>query len=407
VAVGLVTILALTNPLHHQMWTVALKNGIYVQVMGNFFLIQLAVTYLLTFSSVVLLVRAYFLSSGLLRRQTVLLLVGISIPILFSIAVDLLGWDPLVNVDEPALSIIFTVVLFAWATLEFNSFFLLPVASDVIIQNMQDGVLVTDIEGLVIFSNRAARQMLGRKEHTMQGKQVGEILADWLPEAESAWNDRKVEAQLVRDEDKSEYFLFRTSPILGTSQELIGFLLRLSNNTDQKNYEKRLTELAICDPLTGSYNRRYFYEMVHNYFHQMMRSSKPLTILMIDLDHFKSINDNFGHAKGDLALQKVAAVCRSQVRSQDIFSRHGGEEFILAMPETSLLDGMVVAERLRKSIDNLEAELDGISITASIGVVEASGEKDLTLDSLINRADEALYLSKNSGRNRVTAWKNA
>jgi diguanylate cyclase (GGDEF)-like protein len=166
-----------------------------------------------------------------------------------------------------------------------------------------------------------------------------------------------------------------------------------------------LNELAIRDPLTGSYNRRYFYEIAHAYFNQMVRFSRPLSILMIDLDHFKRVNDTYGHAKGDLVLQRMAAVCRSLVRAPDIFSRYGGEEFILAMPETTLENALLVAERLRKAIEALKNEEDGIPITVSMGVSQTMGEAGLTLDVLINRADEAMYLSKRAGRNRVTAWK--
>lgn len=399
-----VTALSITNHLHQMMWTVTRVNGNDIQVMGKLFPIQIGFTYLLTFASLVFLIRAYFLSSGLLRRQTVLLLVGILIPVLVSIAADVFGWNPLPYIDEPALSIVFTVGFFGSATLQFNSFYLLPMASDVIIKNMQDGVLVTDNEGLIIFSNLAAQQVLGKTEAMVNGQPADIILADWLPEALYAWNDRKTEVQLIVGQVDAQYFRLKISPISGNSDDVIGTLLTLNNNTDQKNYEKRLTELAICDPLTGSYNRRYFYEMAHTYFHQMQRSASPLIILMIDLDHFKNINDIYGHARGDLVLQKVAAVCKKQVRNQDIFSRYGGEEFILAMPETSLQNGLLVAERLRRSIYALSAELDGLPVTASIGVVETSGELELTLDALINRADKAMYSSKQAGRNRVTAW---
>lgn len=402
-----VTFLSLTNFIHHQMWTVKEINGFPIQVMGQFFPVQLAYTYLLAFASLVFLGRATLLSTGLLRRQTILLLVGILIPVLVSIAADVFGWNPLPYVDEPAFSIVFAVGFFGSATLQFNSFYLLPMASDVIIKNMQDGVLVTDNEGLIIFSNLAAQQVLGKTGSLVNGQPVTNILEAWLPEALHAWKERKAEVQLIVGQADARYFRLKISQIIGNANEGIGTLLTLNNNTDQKNYEKRLTELAICDPLTGSYNRRYFYEMALTYFHQMQRSASPLIILMIDLDHFKNINDTYGHARGDLVLQKVAAVCKKHVRNQDIFSRHGGEEFIMAMPETSLQNGFIVAERLRRSIEALNGELDGIPISASIGVVETSGEAELTLDGLIIRADEAMYLSKQAGRNRVTAWKQA
>ncbi len=388
------------------MWTVAVVNGNAVQVMGKFFLIQLAYTYLLTFASLFFLIRAYLLSKGVLRRQTVLLLVGISIPVLVSIATDVFGWNPLPYIDLPAFSLVFTVALFGWATLRFNTFYLLPVASDVIIKNMREGIIVTDVEGLILFSNPAAQKIFGKSETQINDHPVGNILAEWLPEALQAWNTEKEDSQLTLGEEESQFFRLTIARLAGNTGEVVGSLVTLYDNTDQKNYEKRLNELAIHDPLTGSYNRRYFYEMAQVYFSQMLRSSRPLSILMIDLDHFKHINDTYGHASGDLVLQKVAAVCKSLVRVADIFSRYGGEEFILAMPETSLPDALLVAERLRKAIEALKKDVDGIPITASMGVTETMGEAELTLDVLLGRADEAMYLSKHAGRNRITAWKN-
>jgi len=401
----LVTGLSITNPLHHQMWTISMVNGNAVQVMGKFFLIQLAYTYLLAGASLTLLVRAYLLSKGALRRQTGLLLVGILIPVLVSIATDVFDWNPLPYIDLPAFSILFTVSLFGWATLRFNTFYLLPVAHDVIIKNMQEGILVTDIEGLVIFSNPAAQKILRETETQINDHPIGDILVKWQPEALRAWNAGEEEVQLVSGEEPPQFFRLTMAKLIGDAGEAVGSLLTMYNNTDQKNYEKALNELAIRDPLTSSYNRRYFYEIAYAYFNQTVRFSRPLSILMIDLDHFKRINDTYGHTKGDLVLQRVAAVCRSLVRAPDIFSRYGGEEFILAMPETSLENALLVAERLRRAIEALKSELEGISITASMGVAQTIGEAELTLDVLINRSDEAMYLSKRAGRNRVTAWK--
>ncbi|HEX7555836.1 MAG TPA: histidine kinase N-terminal 7TM domain-containing protein, partial [Leptolinea sp.] len=295
--------LSVTNPLHHQMWTVSQVNGIDIQVMGNFFVIQLIFTYILAFASLTLLVRAYLLSTGMLRRQTGRLLVGLLIPVLVSIAVDVFGWNPLPYIDEPALSMVFTVILFGWTTLRFNTFYLLPVASDVIIKNMQEGVLVTDIEGLIIFSNPAAQQALGKTDNLLRDHPVAKVLADWLPEASQAWNERKEEVQLILGDDQAQFYRLTISKLAGNASKSIGYLLTLYNNSDQKNYEKRLNELAGCDPLTGSYNRRFFYEVAQTYFDHMLQSAKPLSILMLDLDHFKQINDTHGHVKGDLVLQ--------------------------------------------------------------------------------------------------------
>jgi diguanylate cyclase (GGDEF)-like protein len=266
-------------------------------------------------------------------------------------------------------------------------------------------VLVTDVDGLIIFSNEAARAVFGKSELQTNGRATGEILSDWSPEALRAWDGKKPETQLIAGGDILRFYRMTISSLEGNSGEAIGSLLLIYDITTQKNAEMQLKELAICDPLTGAYNRRYFYEMASIYYNQMLRSAKPLSVLMIDLDHFKQINDTRGHDIGDQALQKVTATCKRLVRSQDIFSRFGGEEFVLAMPETPLHDAVMVAERLCREIEALNNEFDGITITASIGVADTTAENGLTLDALLARADEAMYLSKKAGRNCVTAWR--
>ena len=400
----MITALACTNELHHQYWSVMELNGTYLQVMGSLFNLQLGYTYLLSLASLVLLVRAHLQATGVLRRQTELMLIGLLIPILISVASDVFGWNPLPYIDEPALSIVFSVALFGWATLRFNVFYLLPVASDVIIRNMQNGVLVTDVDGMVILTNPAILRELGKSGQQFIGQPVAELLAGWLPEASQAWIEGKQDSQLVTLEASPRYFHMSISPLAGNSGDVIGSLLTLHDVSEQKNYENRLRELAISDPLTGCYNRRYFYEMAHTYFDQMRRSARPLSILMLDLDHFKTVNDTYGHVQGDRVLQKVAAVCKIRLRVSDIFARYGGEEFILAMPETDAREAMAVAERLRVAIEQLVIEPDQISVTASIGIAESTLEPGLSFDDLLKRADEAMYHSKRTGRNRVTHW---
>jgi diguanylate cyclase (GGDEF)-like protein len=400
------TIFSATNQIHHLIWTVTTVNGYYVMVIRNFSWIQMTFTYMLAFGSLALLVRAYLRSKWSQRKQTAYLLVGILIPIFVSFVTDVFGWNPLPFADEPALSIAITVVLFSWVTFRYNNIFkLLPVASDVIIKSMKDAVLVTDTEDLITFCNPAAQLVLGRTGIFLNGCSISLILEGWLPEALNAWGEGRIETQLILEREKeARYFNLKITRLKDNSDEYIGCLLIIYNITEQKNYEKRLNELSVRDPLTNSYNTRYFYEMAQVYFNQMLRTSKPLSLMMLDLDHFKNINDTYGHLKGDTVIKNVATVCESLVRPQDIFSRYGGEEFVLAMPETSLGDALLVAERFRNTIEGLHNDAENILVTVSIGVAQSTGETDQTLDILLNHADQAMYLSKQAGRNRVTAW---
>lgn len=172
--------------------------------------------------------------------------------------------------------------------------------------------------------------------------------------------------------------------------------------------------LATMDPLTNIYNRRHFYELAHREFERSHRYHHPLSAIMFDLDHFKQVNDTYGHAAGDQVLQTIAETCQSKLRKSDIFGRYGGEEFIVIMPETDEQRAWNVAERLRRSVARTSIRINGgeISITISLGVATLS--KDLLyndlpgdmLEKLIDNADQALYQAKQAGRNRVIVHQN-
>ncbi|WP_027184515.1 GGDEF domain-containing protein [Desulfovibrio inopinatus] len=165
---------------------------------------------------------------------------------------------------------------------------------------------------------------------------------------------------------------------------------------------QQIHDLAIKDELTGLSNRRAFVETVGLALAQSNRYDKPLSLVMIDIDYFKRINDTLGHVMGDRVLKEFAFVIRSSVRKSDIVARIGGEEFALCMPETCLEDACLVTEKIRQ---NLAAHHfpENQHITASFGVAQHQGA---TFDQLLERADTALYRAKNSGRNRVEVSPN-
>lgn len=161
--------------------------------------------------------------------------------------------------------------------------------------------------------------------------------------------------------------------------------------------------LAITDPLTELFNRRHILNLGNQALRQARRIKQPLSAMMIDIDHFKKINDTYGHVVGDEALQLLSAHMRNEMRATDILGRYGGEEFIALMPNTSLNLAMEIAERLLSNLRKLRinTKYTEINLTASIGVVCFDPEMPTNLDMLILLADQAMYLAKNSGRNQV------
>jgi diguanylate cyclase (GGDEF)-like protein/PAS domain S-box-containing protein len=165
--------------------------------------------------------------------------------------------------------------------------------------------------------------------------------------------------------------------------------------------------LAHTDMLTGVNNRRYLFELAEHEFDVARRYGQPLSIIMFDLDHFKLINDTFGHALGDQMLQLVTQVTCSQLRDVDLIGRYGGEEFVIVLPVTSAVQAYLLAERIRSGVTALRVENDkgAATVTLSIGIAEMIHEpQDKSVEDVIHRADEAMYAAKQAGRNRTVIF---
>ncbi len=167
-----------------------------------------------------------------------------------------------------------------------------------------------------------------------------------------------------------------------------------------------LEALAAIDWLTGVYNRRQFETLARAELARSQRYVRPLTVLMMDIDHFKDVNDRYGHAVGDRVLQDLATVCLAIKRDADVVARIGGEEFALLLPETTEAAAAQFAERLRQQIRICAPVVEGkrLAITVSIGIAGATLKTSGT-ESLLNSADQALYNAKHSGRDRVVVWR--
>lgn len=190
--------------------------------------------------------------------------------------------------------------------------------------------------------------------------------------------------------------------------ELIGRVkaqLKIKKLQDElQKANKRLEVLSNTDELTQLYNRRYFMILFEREFERSRRYHLPLCLMMIDIDHFKEVNDKYGHLAGDQVLVSVAHLIRSVVRNIDLTARYGGEEFIILLPETDLRQGKEAAERLRQRVEASRIRLRDqgpVRITASFGIASSPRSDIQNVDDFIRLADEALYRAKQKGRNRV------
>ena len=166
--------------------------------------------------------------------------------------------------------------------------------------------------------------------------------------------------------------------------------------------QHQLLHRAQTDDLTGLFNRRHFMELAENARVQCRDQNQPMVVCMLDLDHFKLINDQLGHATGDLVLQRVASACFEALRSGDLMGRFGGEEFVVALPGAIIPDARRIAERLRRCVNGLSFEEHELSLSVTIGLAAVAAHEE-SLEPALVRADRALYRGKSTGRNTVLA----
>lgn len=169
---------------------------------------------------------------------------------------------------------------------------------------------------------------------------------------------------------------------------------------------KRLTNI---DYLTNLFNRRYLSEILEGEFLRAKRNNEFLSLIMVDIDHFKKVNDTYGHHNGDVVLASVATLIQQQLRAYDSAARYGGEEFVLVIPGTSLADGVILADRIRQAMLEVTfpAPMEDLTVTVSAGVSTYPSPAVDSIDALFRQADEALYRAKENGRNRVETVERA
>ena len=194
--------------------------------------------------------------------------------------------------------------------------------------------------------------------------------------------------------------------VLGGIYYFISRLLRKINEAQRK-----LVELATIDDLTQLYNRRYFFERFNQEMERAKRYQRPLSCLILDIDHFKQVNDTYGHLSGDQVLIDIAQILRNNCRQSDLAGRYGGEELIILLPETDSPGAMIIAERIREMIEQHQTVDDRgeiIRVTVSMGVVSLTGPELEKMDKnerIVQYADDALLRAKKDGRNRIEIYQ--
>jgi diguanylate cyclase (GGDEF)-like protein/PAS domain S-box-containing protein len=268
-------------------------------------------------------------------------------------------------------------------------------------------MLLIDERGAVRTYNDQAATLLEVGRQAVVGAPAGEFFADdseWTMLFERLAKEGLVTARAVRLRTrggKTPWSLLNARTLVLDDRPTGVFTL--ADLTEQKRIEERLRRLATRDELTDTLSRGRFFEVVREELARAARYARPVALAMLDIDHFKTVNDRFGHRAGDDVLRTIAGLMSRRLRSQDQVGRYGGEEFAILLPETTLECAGDVLERTRQDIGELKFDLGNreVTITVSVGVVSVL--KGETVEAALARADKAMYRAKNSGRNRVVA----
>ena len=273
-------------------------------------------------------------------------------------------------------------------------------------------IFLVDLDGRITHANHSMAEMLACPMEALIGS---EYTAHIHPD-EREQGRQKMLALLASDihrvdlerlywrQDGSEFWgELHGQRMLDENGCSIGLVGVISNIDQRKKLQAELEFRAHTDALTGVPNRRYFLELAEQTFQRSIRYGRALSVLMIDVDHFKRVNDGHGHAVGDEVLNKLTGICARSLRKADLIGRMGGEEFAVVLPETAAEQALETAERLRAAVDAGPIPLgSGLSLhfTISVGVTSLTATTP-NLDTLLSQADQALYAAKESGRNRV------
>lgn len=290
------------------------------------------------------------------------------------------------------------------------------------LEKTSDCVGIFDDEDRLIYCNEEMAAMFGQTINDVQGQTFSQIVEYCFLYSKGVLIEaNNIHDWIVYANQKRRQSVFRNFEIdlhdgrwfLATERVIEkGFIFFYATDiTEKKQTEQRLKlasqelfKLATTDSLTDSHNRRYFLEIANIELQRSDRSGEDCSILMIDLDHFKCLNDKFGHQGGDLTLTQSAKTIKDSLRPYDIFGRIGGEEFAVLLPNTDLNSAFDIGQRIRSALEEQTVDYltHKIRITASIGAAN-SKKNELSLELIMSRADTNLYRAKNQGRNKVVA----
>lgn len=350
---------------------------------------------------------------ALMRRQAIIMAVASIMPII-ALMLNIAKVAPY-GVDVGPFSLLFDYSLFMFGMYRYNMLSLVPIAREKVFDWIQDGVLVLDMDLRIIDMNMSVKKTFPQLMNQRYGVELDEIMLnqtdlvtqirDWNHDGKNTQN-LLLEMKQTLDDQTENFFQLKLTKLFEATIQ-IGITMIISDVTSTKTLMDQLVNLARVDSMTGLMSRRYFFERVEYEVERANRNKSIFSFIFFDLDNFKNVNDQYGHAAGDNMIVYVSDICRRQLRSIDLLTRFGGDEFTIYLPDCDKENASEVAERLRSSIQKDAVEFSGhlIQLSASFGVashdVLSQGEcSDVNL--IFRAADEAMYMAKRNGKNLVS-----
>ncbi len=360
-----------------------------------------------------MLVHLFVQPHVLYRRQTFLIILGSIIPLVVNIFY-VIEVTPVSHINYSSATLSITGLLFGYALFRYGYLDIYPLARDIIFENMHDAVIVLNNQRKIIDANLAMRnliplsvEIIGKDYHEVETKYIGKHLFDGLLNSDQ----EHAKEPLILD---GRFYDVSYTHIVDRQGQGSCYFLVFHDVTEREKLHKKIEELGRRDPLTGVFNRRELFIRIEKVYTEMHRTWATCSLIMLDIDHFKDINDTYGHEVGDRVLETLAKVLFHNIKFSDSIGRYGGDEFIIVIPNSTEHDAVQLAERIRTDAGSQAihaSEEHTISIQLSLGVITFSctdvpPSSDIA-SLLIAETDKALYEAKRLGRNQVYVGSNS
>ena len=393
-----------TNEFHHLFYAnvsaIQYEDGILVNIKkGPWYFVNIIYSYIVLIFGEIVFYCSWRFSQYKLKTQAFWLFFGSICPGFVNIPY-IAGFSPLQIDFTPfgfgMLAISYSIAIFCYDFLEIKE-----IISSFTFSNISEGIIIIDDSNRLIDFNTAAQKIF----NSLDMRRIGIDFSYF-------WNNKKIikeeknrfEIEIIKD-NKKKYYEFRTTD-LKEKTKLLGYVYFIQDITNQKEMIQELNNMANYDYLTQVYNRRRLMEEAEKELVRAKTYGSYISVLMIDIDHFKKINDKYGHLAGDKVIKMVIKACKDNLRIPDVIGRYGGEEFIIILPNTDKKNATNIAEYIREYVHDLKIEFneEKIMVTVSIGVVCAIIKNDtISIEKMIYEADKGLYYAKNHGRNQMCA----